>query len=78
MNDAFKGRYFISATLEGAGGVPAAQVRQDLTEGNRLTLPLTALAAGNYTLRLAIQDAAGKTCSQQTQALSALAGPLSQ
>jgi hypothetical protein len=76
MNDAVKGRYFISAMLEGAGGAPAAQVRQDLTEGNRLALPLAALAPGDYTLRLAIQDAAGKTCSQQTQDIAALAGPL--
>ena len=70
-----KGTHTVTAILEGASGVAAAERRQDLAEEYRIEVPLAAAGPGNYTLRLTIRDAQGKQCSQWSQALTAIAGP---
>jgi hypothetical protein len=71
-----KGSHNITATLEGPGGTARAEVCQDLMNPRQLALPLSAVVPGAYTLRLKIQDARGKTCSELTQPVTALPGPL--
>jgi hypothetical protein len=74
--DIEKGSHTLVAALEGAGGALRAESRQDLNDSQRMVLPLSAIEPGAYTLRLIIQDAKGKQCSESTQPVTAHAGPL--
>jgi hypothetical protein len=71
-----KGSYSVTATLNGPTGAVCAEARQDLADPHRIALPVSAVEPGAYTLRLTLLDAAGKTCSESTQPLTMLAGPL--
>jgi hypothetical protein len=71
-----KGSHIVAATLERAGGVVRAEVRQDLADPHWTALSLPAIEPGAYALRLTIWDAAGKKCSESTQTVTAHAGPL--
>jgi hypothetical protein len=73
-----RGTHTITATLEEANGSVHAQAEQDLLSAPWLVLPLPALVPGTYTLQLTIRDPRGKTCSDVTRAITALAGPLYQ
>jgi hypothetical protein len=70
-----KGSHTVTATLEQAGHT-IAQARQDLTASSQIALPLPALEPGNYTLRLAINNAQGKHGSELTRPVTLRAGPL--
>jgi hypothetical protein len=71
-----KGSHTVEAALEAAGGEVRAAARQDLSELPRMALPLLGIEPGGYQLRLAIVDAAGKTCSELSQPVTIHAGPL--
>lgn len=71
-----KGSHAAVATLEGADGTVRAEARQDLSEPHRMALSLRGPEPGTYRLRLAIRDAAGKTCSESSQPVTLHAGPL--
>ncbi len=71
-----KGSHTVVATLEGADGAVRAEARQDLSDPHRMALPLRGPEPGTYRLRLAIRDAAGKTCSESSQPVTLHAGPL--
>ena len=71
-----KGSHTVAASLEEVGGAVGAQGRQDLADPPRMALPLTAAKPGTYTLRLTINDATGKQCSEWAQPVTMHAGPL--
>ena len=71
-----QGSHRITAALEGPGGAIAAQARQDLALGNRITIVCPDVAPGVYTLRATIHDAQGRQCSQWAQPVILCAGPL--
>jgi len=71
-----KGSHTVTASLEEVGGAVRAQGRQDLADPHRMALPLTASKPGTCTLRLTINDATGKQCSEWAQPVNLHAGPL--
>jgi len=71
-----KGSHAVLATLAGADGAVCAEARQDLSDSQRVALPLVGIEPGTYMLRLAIRDAAGKTCSESSQPVTIHPGPL--
>jgi hypothetical protein len=62
-----KGSHAVLARVESADGTPQAEGKQDLAEPQRMTLPLKNVKPSDYTLRVKIQDAAGKLCSESAQ-----------
>jgi hypothetical protein len=73
---ASKGSHRITAALERAGGAVAAEARQDLAAGDRITIACPESEPGAYVLRATIDDAHGTQCSQWTQPIVLHAGPL--
>ncbi len=71
-----KGSHTVVATCESADGAVLAEARQDLSEPHQLALPLQAIGPGTHRLRLAVRDAADKTCSELSQSVTLHAGPL--
>jgi len=71
-----KGSHTVLATLAGADGAVCAEARQDLSDSQRIALPLPGIEPGTYTLRLAIRDASGKMCSESSQPVTIHPGPL--
>jgi len=71
-----KGRHTVIATLESADGAVQAESRQDLSAPHYMALPVTGIRPGTYCLRLELQDAAGKRCSNVSQSVTMHAGPL--
>jgi hypothetical protein len=76
LETAAKGSHTIAAVLEGAGGVACAEASQDLASPPWMPLSLPRLESGAYTLRLTIDDGAGRECSELVQPIRAHAGPL--
>lgn len=71
-----RGSYTVVGTLEETGGAVRAEGRQDLADPHRMALALSGVEPGNYNLRLAIRDAAGKNRSELAQPVTAYAGTL--
>lgn len=71
-----KGSHAVVAELEGPGKRVCAEVRQDLVEPYLMTLPLSGIEPGAYTLRLTIRNAEDKVRSELTQSITAHPGPL--
>lgn len=70
------GSHSVTAALVGTDSAVSAKARQDLAEPHRMALPLAAIKPGNYTLRLTIRDAEGRTASESAQPVTMHAGPL--
>lgn len=73
-----KGSHILTAALTGDGGVVHAERQQDTADLSPMALTLPPLEPGAYSLRLTIQDAAGRKWSERAQPISAYAGPLLQ
>jgi hypothetical protein len=71
-----QGSHTVACSLEAADGAARAEAQQDLTQPHRMTLATPGIKAGDYTLRLKIRDAAGKTCSESARPVTMHAGPL--
>ena len=76
MTDVAKGSHKIIVALERPGGSVAAEARQDLAAGNRITIGCPNLEPEAYVLRATIYDAQNRQCSQWTQPIILQAGPL--
>jgi hypothetical protein len=70
------GSHTITVVLERPNGAVAAEGRQDLAAGNRVTIPCPELEPGDYVLRATIRDAQGRHGSQSTRPIALCSGPL--
>jgi hypothetical protein len=68
----------LTASIEDSKGKPLARAQQDFStvQAPWIAIPLRGLEPGSYTLRLRMLEAKGACCSEWTQPIEAVTGPL--